>query len=226
MNVTGHYAGILDVSHWEAGGSVVEAVTQGGVGMLIAKATQGIDAIDPAYRTFLREVAKLPDVLVGDYHFGSDSAPGARQNDWYRANSMPGVLKCLDHEPNPNRGGTMSLANAEEWAVRHHASTGVWPVYYSFPAFIRELRISKASPLVNCPLWLADYAPTMDVPEPWTFGDVPMWQFRGGTVTPEAPGLPVLTPGFGQADRSVSMVGDGTEAAFRAWVATQLRRTV
>ena len=221
--------GILDVHH--ADGHVdVDAMTAGGIVALIHKATQGRDWSDPAFVETVRRAA-AHGMLVGAYHFGSNSSDGATQAEWHLSvvarlgdELARSCVLALDLEHNPDtRNGDMSTTNAAMFVDHVRTRTGRWPLLYAGASDLRA-RIAKAdggtkARLGACPLWLAQYGepPRPDsIPSVWPSWS--LWQYSDVGYGPrDRVTYPRDTPGVRVADRSVFR---GTEQELRAWWST------
>jgi lysozyme len=216
--------GIIDVAHWETDSipHLADAKADGLVAV-IAKCTQGKDAIDRAYPKFAVECRRL-GLLFGSYHFGSGTSPGEQQADWYLRHADHDSLHALDWEWQINvdratgkKFPDMSVAQAEAFVTRIHEKTGRWPLVYTSRAFLtKSLRPSENSVLANCPLWLCwylDAKPEKHLPlAPWKTWD--LWQYTNGKHAMAKPPGPIATPHLGGVDRN-AFAGD--ESALREW---------
>jgi lysozyme len=101
---------------------------------------------------------------------------------------------ALDLEFNEdNPGNTMLLHQAEEFVHAVFAATGRYPMIYVNAAWAdgkpmgdsgRRLGaggITPKSVLANCPLWLADYRTTPELPNAWKGKGWHFWQYAGDT---------------------------------------------
>ncbi len=176
--------GIVDL-HYDDGAYDLEAFRAGGGVALIHKATEGEDFRDKGFARAM-DRCKVSSVCRGAYHFGSASAPGAVQADFFLSTVAPfdGVLLALDLEHNPGSAGTMATSEAAAFVGRVHAQTDRWPVLYAGASDLRN-RVAKApvdvrEVLAHCPLWLAQYGepPTAKgVPALWPDAGWSLWQY-------------------------------------------------
>lgn len=164
---------IIDVSHWDEPVNF-RKVAGAGVVAVIAKASQGATATDPAYAAF-RQQAAAQGLLWGSYHFGTGDDVGA-QIDHYLAQATPGEhdLVCLDFEPNPH-GASMTLSQARDFVGLFHARTGRYPVLYGGYWLKQQLGNHADTLLAQCPLWLSQYGPAAVLPPGWKA--YTLWQF-------------------------------------------------
>ena len=226
MNIT---TGIVDIHH-DDGAFDLAAAQRAGLVALIHKASQGKDWHDPGFDAAM-DAAHAAGLLVGAYHFGSDSSPGEVQADFFLrtvGHDITSALLALDLEHNPDTvGGTMSTTNAALFVRRVHDATNRWPVLYAGLSDLRA-RIKAAAPdvvavLANCPLWLAAYGPdprALAAPAPWASWT--LHQYTNGADGPtDATTFPRRTPGFARQiqDRSCFR---GTADELRAWWATRV----
>jgi lysozyme len=213
--------GILDVSHWEydrLGGRLAPALQQAkaaGIVAVIAKATQGKDYVDPSWPKWARAITDA-GLLLGAYHFGSNTSAGDQQADWFLAALAAAqidparTLLALDFENNPKPADTMGLCSARVFLHRTHARTARRPMLYG-----SNLLQSFNDPhdvVGEFPLWIAAYGPSVpNVPRAWR-----KWTLFQYTDGPNGPAdqttWPRRTPGFGMIDRSAYA---GTAAQLR-----------
>ncbi len=214
------YTGILDVSHWEFDSlkgklaPALAAAKAAGIGAVIAKATQGKDYVDPTWPMWAAAIREA-GLLLGAYHFNSNSSPGDQQADWF-LKAVDGVadlrttLLCLDYESNPNPAHTMTQSDARAFVHRVHARTerltGRHPMIYGDSSFLSQFNV--AGDLIGeFPLWIAAYGPSVPkLPRAWTGYTMPgysLFQYTNGTDGPaDQTTWPRKTPGFGACDRS------------------------
>jgi lysozyme len=206
---------VLDVAHWDAddhhdlGADLAKAMADpvAPAAAVIAKATQGKDAIDHSWLRWV-ETCKRASVEFGSYHFASNTEPGDQQADWYLTRlaaaglDMAKTARALDFERNPNPLRTMSLQQAEAFVQHVFDKTGVWPLLYGDVSFHHQITDPR-SPLVKCPLWVAMYGGS-GPPVPPAFKAAgkswKLWQHTDGKYG--ANGLPKSTPCFPRMDRS------------------------
>lgn len=206
----------IDVSHHNHPiASFREAYDEDGIRLVIHKATQGRGFTDPKFwKTRNRLAEHLPAMKFGAYHFGDNRPVTAQVNNFLRV--AKGVdLLVLDWEPNP-AGGTMTTAQAEDFVSQVRARTGRWPMLYSGHT-LKEARIGKASPLLKCELWLAQYSAEPKVPDGWKSRGFRLWQYTNGQVN--AASGPVHTAGVGRVDRNIF---NGSPEDFERWWAMML----
>lgn len=203
--------GVVDLHHADHRRSDdLAAAKRAGMVALIHKATEGRDWCDPAFTATMAE-CKSVGIMRGAYHFGSASADGVAQADFFLGVvGDHAELLVLDLERNPGSAGTMSTTAAVAFVERVHETTGRWPVLYAGAHDLGK-RMEKASPeeraiLGRCPLWLAAYGPdplTLEPPSPWRA----WWlqQYTNGAAGPrDQVRFPRTTVGLGKpTDRSV-----------------------
>ena len=201
---------VVDLSHFNGNVDLVQAKASGIVGV-IHKGTQGLTYTDPMYKVN-RAKAQAAGLLWGTYHFGV-GADGAQQADYFVKQVQPGPqdLLILDFESNP-QGPSMTLDQARAFINRINATVGRLPGFYS-GYYVRQLLGNNPDPLLaSCWFWLAQYAPTPDVPAPWKTWT--LWQYTNGGMGNE----PYEVPGIGRCDRN-HFNGD-LDALHRLWGVT------
>lgn len=162
-----------------------------------AKATEGTGFVDPFYAAN-RAGAKAHGIPFGAYHYFAPGEDPAAQVAFFLAHAQPkhgDLCPVLDYERSPAEAGP-----AEQFVVAAHRELGYWPVFYSYLSFIGSMRVSAASPLARCLLWLADYTTVRPAtPRPWH--EIGIWQHSssgsvpgiGGPVDLDA-GTPAVIP--------------------------------
>lgn len=172
-----------------------ESVRNDGIVGVIHKATQGLMFEDPKYRD-RRTTALQAGLLWGAYHFGT-GADGSDQAKHFLRAARPddSTLLALDLEPNPG-GADMTLAQARDFVEAVQKETGRWPVVYG-GHYLKELLEGTHGDdvLSRCPLWLAQYGPTPQLPPGWD--EYTFWQYTDGQAGPE----PHTVKGIGPCDR-------------------------
>jgi len=193
---------VIDLSHHNTVTSF-DDIKNDGIMAIIHKATQGDAVIDKQYNR--RRIGALnAGLLFGSYHFGTDDDP-VDQADHYLSVADHTQLMVLDFEP--NKHGTMSLKQAEEFIEHIHKKTGKYPGIYSGEFFINQ-QLGAIPPagtvLSNCFLWIAKYgAKTPKVPP--AFPLFTLWQYTDGNAGPQ----PHDVQGVGSCDRN-KFNGDAT----------------
>ena len=136
------------------------------------------------------------------------------------------LLIALDLEPNEgNPGNTMRLSQAEAFVQTIQQRTGRLPVVYTHPKWAdghsmgrRRLALDKpvgpSSILARCPLWVADYRETPEIPSAWYDKGWTLWQYIGDESESNAAygTVPRAIPGVSHCDRNLF---NGDEAALR-----------
>ncbi|MCI0487525.1 MAG: glycoside hydrolase family 25 protein [Blastocatellia bacterium] len=184
---------VVDLSHFN-NVSDFDTVKQSGIVGVIHKATQGTGYKDSTYQSRKPE-ALAAGLLWGAYHFG-EGGDGAAQADFFLSfvSPEPEDLLVLDFEQNP-QGGSMTIAEAEQFVTEIFNKTGRWPGMYG-GSYLKELLGSSTNPtLANCWFWLAQYGSNAVVPANWPTWT--MWQYTDGVNGPE----PHSVPGIGNCDR-------------------------
>ncbi len=210
---------IIDISHIQTRCDL-KAAKEGGISAVLHKASEGKDWSDTLFSARVTEARKL-ELNVGAYHFGTNSAPGNKQADWFLsavdAVGRKGLLLALDWETNERHiNMTMTLENAIKFVSRIREMTGVFPLLYSGQDFLLGRVGDQVDPvLTSCPLWIASYNNSSPrIPSGWS--DWSLWQYTNGTDGPE----PRATRGFSSGiDRSAFR---GTEEGLATWWATRI----
>lgn len=213
------FTGIIDTHATEASKGLPEAYASG-VRALICKATEGKDFKDKGFLKAVAEARRL-GMLVGAYHFGSNSTSGDVQADFFLKIvgpvMFPDLLLVLDWETNPSeKNGTMTLANARLFVQRIKEKTGRWPIFYSYLAMLRSQILDPNDVVGKCPLWMAAYGPDpLKVKPPKAWKNWSLFQYTNGGAGPSNQVLyPRTRPGIGGCDGSVFR---GDFEAFKAW---------
>jgi lysozyme len=220
---------VIDISH---GVQVSDfaAVRRSGMLAVIHKATEGGDWTDRAYEE-RRPEAERAGLLWGAYHFGTRQYSGAEQAQLFLSVVRPGpsTLMALDLEPNDaNPRNTMTLAQAEAFAITVQRQTGRLPVLYTHPQWANGQRYGRRglslgepirpdSLLARCDLWLADYREQPDIPWAWSDRGWKLWQYAADQrETDVAYGSEVrMVAGVTHCDRNL-FAGDVSDL-YRFW---------
>lgn len=215
--------GILDVSHWEYDslkGKIAPALAKAkaaGIVAVIAKATQGKDYVDPSWPKWSKAIRDA-GLLLGAYHFGSNTSAGDAQADWFKFHvtktnvSLSKTLLVLDFERNPKPSATMTLDGAR--AFLHRLGGGM---LYGDSSFLSQIT-NPDDVLGEFPLWIAAYGPSVPkIPRAWrgpARHGYTLFQYTNGVAGPSnLDTWPRLTAGFGRIHRSAFQ---GTEKELRA----------
>lgn len=124
-----------------------------GVPIFIHKGTQGVSFADPVFRGRRdRYRALVPGGSVIAWHNGTNHN-AIEQAEWCLSNLADGATGiALDLETiSAAEGGTMTLAQAEEFVNYIHAERGIWVACYLRPGYLPAVE----SILSNCPLWVS-----------------------------------------------------------------------
>jgi lysozyme len=171
-------------------------VRQSNILGVIHKASEGSDFADGACAR-RRPQAEAAGLLWGTYHFGTAGGSGAQQAAFFLAQSRPGprTLLALDLEANENNpSNSMTLEQAEAFVRTVANATGRLPVVYVHPTWANGEplpvsglsfgnRITPESILARCPLWVADYHDSPEVPLAWAATGWKLWQYAGDEST-------------------------------------------
>ncbi|MEI6201941.1 MAG: glycoside hydrolase family 25 protein [Enhydrobacter sp.] len=192
-------------------------VKQSGILAIIHKASEGGDYADTACAA-RRPAAEAAGLLWGTYHYGTGQSSGAQQAAFFLANSRPGpkTLLALDLEANENNpSNSMRLDQAEAFVRAVAEATGRLPVVYVHPTWANGdplpnsglslgARITPASILARCPLWVADYHDSPELPLAWADRGWKLWQYAADE-SPSRPayGATTIVAGVSHYDRNL-----------------------
>lgn len=133
-------------------------VAASGIHAAFVKATEGAtfdDSRFPAHRI----AAAHAGVHVGAYHFARPDRndPVTEARHFVRAVGKIGVSELrpvLDFETPAHLTPAQMVAWARKWMQEVERLTGVWPLFYSYPAMIEGLHADR---VIGDGLWLASY---------------------------------------------------------------------
>ena len=147
----------VDLSHNNAEPIDFDAMYADGIRLVIHKATQGADFVDPTYAS-RRKRALDAGMLWEAYHFADASPPRAQSNN-FMAVAQPdaGMRLALDVEP--NHGSTISPGDADALADGLDQRRGVQTWRYSGMGWMTPAAISATARLRAGPWWWAKYGP-------------------------------------------------------------------
>lgn len=184
---------VIDISHMTTVSDFNLARKRSNILGVIHKASEGGDFRDPLYAK-RRIQAEEAGLLWGAYHFGTHQHSGVDQALMFLATARPGpaTLMALDLEFNDgNPANTMQLRQAEDFVQTVLAATGRRPLIYTSSAWAdgkpaqsgRCLGhgVTERSILAQCPLWLADYRASPELPKAWHGKGWHFWQYAGDT---------------------------------------------
>lgn len=194
---------VIDLSHNNRDPIDFAALYADGVRMVIHKATQGKDYADPLYAP-RRKAALAAGMRWEAYHF-CDNTPVAEQLAHFLAvadldETMRGAI-----DAEPNRGATISFANAAALAVATDQKRGTQALRYGGLAFADY----KIPAWHNGPLWWAKYGPSPTARQMRLWGvpvqNVVLWQETGSGARPGV---------HGALDESYFLRGDAALAGY------------
>lgn len=173
----------IDVSHFQ--GSIDwTKVTKSGISYTMIKASQGTSFVDPNFETNWTGAQKK-GLGCGAYHYFLPTESFISQADVFIT-----LLKSVGYNPESDLRPAVdceemdSCSNATYvFALGNFLSLlelflGVKPMIYTSPSFWNNLGNPNFG---SHPLWLADYAETPAIPEPWSAFTI--WQYSdSGTV--------------------------------------------
>jgi lysozyme len=163
---------VLDISNNQGAINVAPAVAWG-VKALIAKATEGTTFTDGFFGAN-REQARRLNIPFGAYHFFRPGQSAVDQADHFctvvQSLGTSDLRPVLDYETGGPQTAAQKLLDIRLFSQQVHARLKVYPIFYSYSAFLPQLAMSKT---VCDGLWLANYGPDdgtehpFPVPAPW-----------------------------------------------------------
>jgi lysozyme len=207
-------------------------VRQSNILAVIHKASEGGDYLDTAC-TARRPAAEAAGLLWGTYHYGTGQASGTQQAAFFLNASRPGpkTLLALDLEANDNNpSNSMRLDQAEEFVRAVAEATNRLPTVYVHPIWANGdplpnsglsfgARITPDSILARCPLWVADYHDSPEIPLAWVDRGWRLWQYAADeSASHPAYGASTIVSGLSHYDRNLFR-GDA-DALYRFWGTT------
>ncbi|PRY23818.1 lysozyme [Aliiruegeria haliotis] len=181
----------LDVSRWQKGINWT-AAHRAGISFAFIKATEGVEELDPMFRTHW-EAAAAAGVPRAGYHFFYFCAPADEQARWFIANVPPAsgsLPHVLDMEWNPHSptctkrpDGAVVRAEARTFLDILERHYGRRPIIYTSIDFWEDTGIGR---LPRTQFWLrsvADHPRERYPGQRWAF-----WQYTGTGVVPGVPG--------------------------------------
>lgn len=167
----------IDISGWQKGIDVDAVVRNGGLGAVVAKATEGTGFVDSQCDVYIQRCI-AGNIPFGYYHFASDNGAEA-EAEFFRDNTRNYEhhgIPILDWE------GNQSVAWVNAFVGRYHALTGIWPWVYA-----NAWRFNQGTVNTDCGRWVAgypsdgitdiDYGLNTDMPYKVDNGIVCAWQF-------------------------------------------------
>ncbi|KAF6212219.1 hypothetical protein GE061_012740 [Apolygus lucorum] len=183
-----------DISHYQKNVNWCQVI-EGGLEIVIHKATQGLRYVDETYIQ-RKEAARAAGLKYwGAYHF-ADGTDGTAQAQHFLKIAGDADFLAIDLETNPSKSQTtVTTEEAEKLAQAIRCATGKYPVIYGSPNFLDNY-LTESKILAQCPLWVANwrsYPPSL--PKMWNHWV--LWQYTDGNRGPE----PHVVPGIGACDR-------------------------
>ena len=137
----------IDISGWQKGIDIKAVVENGGLGAVVAKATEGTNFVDGQCDVYIQQCIanKIP---FGYYHFGNNNDAKA-EAEFFRNNTRNYEhhgIPILDWEDN------QSVAWVNAFVEHYHALTGIWPWVYG-----NAWRFNQGTVNTNCGRWVAGY---------------------------------------------------------------------
>ncbi len=167
----------IDISNWQAGLDVSTVVKNGGLGGVIAKATEGTGYVDKSCDKFVQQCIK-DGIPFGFYHFAGDDDAKA-EAEFFRENTSGYEGKgipVLDWE------GGQPVSWVNTFVEHYHELTGIWPWVYANPWRFKQGKVNA-----DCGRWVAgypgdgitdiNYGMDNSLPGSYNVGSVCAWQF-------------------------------------------------
>lgn len=176
---------VVDVSN--AQGQVDwRLVAEAGVHGAFYKATEGRHFVD-AFQAANRAGAARAKIHAGAYHFARPDLNDPNDEADHFANVLGTLhpfemVPALDLEVAGHTGAHDATAWARAFNARFHGHLGVYPIFYSYAAFIAGMAADR--PIGNG-LWLASYARNdgtehpFTIPAPWAHVRIHQFTSRG-----------------------------------------------
>jgi len=178
---------VIDISHYQTVSSFHD-VKAGGILAVIHKCSEGPHSVDHAYKSN-HERATAAGLLWGSYHFLRPGNPELQAEHFLRNVVHPSTL-MLDCEV-----GGCTQQEAETFVNFVREQTNLFPIFYTYEAFLPHLLQSTSDVLSQCPLAIAKYSSKAPhVPDTWSTWS--LWQNSDGTS-----GFAHSVPGIGKCDR-------------------------
>lgn len=192
---------VLDISHHNGLHLDFAKAKESGIQAVFHKATQGIRYFDPRF-TENRQAILAAGLLFGSYHFGTGSATGKDQADYFLESVLEGALMALDFEPNP-QGPVMTIRQAVEFCAHVENFTHRPIVIYTGAAMpLHDVLSLQNGAFGERPLWWAAYRSSpSNAPKGWP---LTLWQYTDHG----------MVEGIGHCDRS-EYFGDDIVALFK-----------
>lgn len=184
----------IDVSSYQ--GTVNwEQVVRAGKSFAFVKATEGLYYQDPTFN-FNWSGTKAWGMIRGAYHYFRPVEDGAVQADYLhayvRANGHFAYMDfaVCDIEQTDGLSADQVIARVVQFIQQAKASIYKQVILYTYPSFwIDTLGNPVNDVIAQCPLWLADYGPSVPALANWPNG-LSFWQYSSSG---HCPGVPVST---------------------------------
>jgi len=147
----------IDVSGWEPNIDW-RAVRASGVRFAFLKATEGTHYVDPTFAPNWVNTKRV-GIIRGAYHYLRGGVDGAAQADFFlkqvklEEGDLPPVLD-VENIYNEDVSNQTMIARAEAWLKKVEADTGVRPIIYSGPYFLKDRMFH---PIFGTPNWAKNY---------------------------------------------------------------------
>lgn len=174
----------IDISGYQKGLDIPAVVSNGGLGAVVVKATEGVGWVDKSCDTFVQSCI-AHGIPFGFYHFARNNSATA-EAEYFRNNT-----KGYEHRGIPildwEDGQSVDWVNT--FVNRYHELTGIWPWVYG-----NAWRFNQGTVNPNCGRWIAGYPQNgvtdinfgMNNPFPYAVngGGVCAWQFSSSVRIP------------------------------------------
>ena len=166
----------IDVSKWQSGRVKWNRET---TGFAFAKATEGASYVDPSFREHVKG-AREAGVPIGGYHFGRPKTNPIKSAEQFAIVCLDAGITiphlALDIEVTDGADPSRVL----DWTQAFVETLGDRTLIYSYPSFLKTLRIPEDHKVASCELWIAHYT-SASQPDlsgtPWVSWRI--WQYLG-----------------------------------------------
>jgi lysozyme len=177
-------------------------VAQAGKAFAFVKATEGVGYQDARFSANWY-LTRAHGLVRGAYHYLLPNLDGAAQADYFRAfvtasgGVQHGDFAILDCEQ-PNGLAHQEIVECSaSFVQRVREDLGVNVIFYTYPNFWLAYLGDPVDPvLAQCPLWLADYGPSVPPLANWP-GGLSFWQYSDTGHCPGVPGNVDLSRFYG-----------------------------
>jgi lysozyme len=165
---------IIDTYHGDT--IDIPLLANNGVVAMMMKATQGISYVDPTYAQ-RRLDAQLYGLLTGSYHFATADDPKKQVEHWLQTAQFFGNKESFEFDWEDNGNNSMSYTQACTFVQEFFNRMGFYPLIYGSNFLREKIPATGDSILFKCPLSLASYTMTANLPRGWDH--YTLWQYTG-----------------------------------------------